>query len=166
MPVRGVPFDEAGREEFAKRPLIAVYGVTAPDGSLHLTPVWYFYRDGAFRSLVDRGSAKHRYSEAAGRAAICLNSESGGQFQYVTAQGPVEVVHTVPIEYRRELWAHYLGAERAGQVVRNSRHERQVALILKAERWITRSQVETDELEEAFIFGGDRSEAARREGGG
>jgi hypothetical protein len=148
MPVKGVPFDDAGRDGFLNRPQIAVYAVLDPHGDIHATPVWYLYRDGAFRMLVDRGSAKHRYSAAARRAGICVETDEGGQFQYVLGQGPVEVVDPVPIEYRRELWAHYTSDENAAEVIKSRRHERQVALLLRPDRWVTRAQVETDEAEE------------------
>lgn len=149
-----MPFDDAGRDEFLNRPQIAVYAVQTFGGDIHATPVWYVYRDGVFRILVDRGSAKHRYSEAAGRASVCVDSDAGGQFQYVLGQGPVEIVDQVPIEYRRELWAHYAGAEKAEEVIKSGRHERQVALLLRPDRWVSRAEVETDELEEPGAVSG------------
>ena len=115
---------------------MAVFAVVRPDGRAHATPLWYLWDGEVFHLIVDRDSPRHRWSVAAGRAAICIESTDGDELNFVTAEGPVEVADPLSRESRLRVWAHYRGAEHARRVVDAGGHETKVELILRPEVWI------------------------------
>jgi PPOX class probable F420-dependent enzyme len=123
------------REAFLREPRTAVLATVSRDGRTHAVPVWFLYREGVFRILTGRGSAKHRNVMRNGRASLCVD-ERGGRFQYVTAEGPVGVEDPLTYEQRLALHTHYRGAEAARAIVDRGGHEEMVTLVLTPERWL------------------------------
>jgi hypothetical protein len=123
------------REELLRRPLVAVFSVVRPDGRVHATPLWYLWDGEAFHLVVNRDSPRHRFSVAAGRASICIESTDGDDLNFVTAEGPVSV-SPLTREDRYRIWEHYRGSEHAHRVVDPGGHETKVALVLRPESWI------------------------------
>jgi hypothetical protein len=124
------------RDELLRRPLVAVFAVARPDGRVHATPLWYLWDGHAFHLIVERGSPRHRWSVASGRAAICIESTVGRDLNFVTAEGTVTVVDPLTKEARLRMWEHYRGADRARRVVERGGHETKVGLVLTPETWI------------------------------
>jgi hypothetical protein len=124
------------RAELLKRPLVAVFAVARPDGRVHATPLWYLWDGRDFNLVVERGSPRHRWAVASGRAALCIESTDGDELSFVTAEGPVRVVDPLTTEARFKIWEHYRGTERARAVVDSGGHETKVGLILHPETWI------------------------------
>lgn len=102
---------------------------------MHATPLWYLWDGEAFRLVVNRNSPRHRYSLAAGRAAICIEVSDGDDLSFVTAEGPVSV-GPLTKDDRFRIWEHYRGTEHAHRVVDAGGHEGKVALMLRPEVWI------------------------------
>jgi len=121
------------RDAFLREPRTAVLATTGRDGRIHAVPVWFLYDGGTFRIITERGSAKHRNAERAGRAALCVDD---GRFGYVSVEGPVAVQPTVSYDERLALHVLYRGPERAKEVVDRGGHERMVMLMLRPERWL------------------------------
>ena len=115
---------------------MAVFAVARPDGRVHATPLWYLWDGEVFRLIVERDSPRHRYSVAAGRAAICIETVDGNDLSFVTAEGPVEVLGPLSYEARFQMWERYRGAEVARRVVDAGGHETKVQLIVRPEFWI------------------------------
>jgi PPOX class probable F420-dependent enzyme len=126
--------DANERSEFLASPRTAVLATVDARGRPHAVPVWFRYADGAFRIITDRGSAKHRNIERSGRAALTVD-ERDGAFQYVTAEGTVEVIDPVTYDERLALHTHYRGPDAARAIVDRGGHERMVLLVLRPERW-------------------------------
>jgi hypothetical protein len=123
------------REELLRRPLVAVFAVVRPDGRVHATPLWYLWDGEEFIFSVNRDSPRHRFSVAAGRATLCIESTDGDELSFVTAEGPVSV-KPLSREDRYRIWEHYRGPEHAHRVVDAGGHETKVALILRPKTWI------------------------------
>jgi PPOX class probable F420-dependent enzyme len=128
--------DAAEREAFLGAARNAVLATLGPDGRTHAVPVWFRYVDGVFRIITERGSAKHRNAARDGRASLCIPDD---WLRYVAAEGPVAVEDPVSYEERLALHSAYRGAEAAREIVDRGGHERMVILVLRPERWFTRS---------------------------
>jgi PPOX class probable F420-dependent enzyme len=120
------------REGFIAEPRVAVFSTVDPRGRVHAVPVWFLWRDGAFRIITDRGSQKHKNAERTGRASLAIVEGP----KYVTAEGPVTVHDPISLDDRLELHIHYRGEDAARTIVANNRHEHMVILELKPEQWL------------------------------
>jgi len=101
------------------------------------SPLWFRWDGDDFNLIVERGSPRHRWSVAAGRAAICIEATgAAGELDFVTAEGPVRVVDPLTAEARYQLWERYVGPERAREAVGRGGHETKVLLLLRPETWI------------------------------
>jgi PPOX class probable F420-dependent enzyme len=70
----------------------ATLGTIEPDGTPHLAPVWYLFRDG--RLFVGTNSATRKFKNAAARptASIVVDLRIPGIERWVSASGPVTVL--------------------------------------------------------------------------
>ena len=71
---------------------IAALGTQDEDGSVHLTPVWYLFRDGHFFVGTSSASRKARNAAARPMAAIVVETRQPGAERWVSASGPVTIV--------------------------------------------------------------------------
>ena len=120
------------RDAFIREPRVAVLSTVDAKGRAHAVPVWFLWRDGAFRIITDRGSQKHRNAVRTGRAALSIVDGP----KYVTAEGPVTVLDPITLDDRLELHVHFRGEDAARKVVENNRHEHMVILQITPERWL------------------------------
>lgn len=126
------------RESLLRQPLVAVFAVVRPDGRVHATPLWFHWDGRDINLIVERGSPRHRWSLAAGRAAVCIESTDQGALNFVTAEGPVTVIDPLPKDIRYRTWERYVGADRAREVVDAGGHESKVWLVVHPEVWVPR----------------------------
>lgn len=71
---------------------IASLATLSPDGSPHLTAVWYLYQDGYFFVATSSRSRKARNLAARPTATIMVEARKPGSERGVTATGPVEII--------------------------------------------------------------------------
>lgn len=71
---------------------IASLGTLNPDGSPHLTAVWYLYQDGYFFVATSSRSRKARNLAERPAATLMVEARKPGSERGVTATGPVEVI--------------------------------------------------------------------------
>lgn len=124
------------RTELPRRPLVAVFAVTRPDGRIHATPLWFHWDGLDLNLIVERGSRRHRRAHEARRAAVCIETTDGDDLAFVTTEGQVTVVDPLLRETRHRMWERYVGPERAHQAVEQGGHETKVLLLLRPETWI------------------------------
>lgn len=126
---------EAEREAFLADLHVGVLAIGRTDKGPLALPIWYQYEDGQVIIGMDGDSLKARLLRAAGRATLTVQTETP-PYQYVSVEGPVEVVH----EQRDDLAmaTRYLGAELgAWYAEHNPSTERSVVARLTPERWLT-----------------------------
>lgn len=101
---------------FVRKPRIAVLATVRPDGSPHVTPVWYRYDEaGDFLVMVDRGSQKQRNIERDPRVELCIDDRERPPYHTVIVRGRALIeVEPPSFEDRLALAVRYLG-ESAGR---------------------------------------------------
>jgi len=123
------------REAFLAAVHVGVLAVDDPGRGPHALPVWYLYDGGEILMGIDATSRKAELLEAAGRAALTVQTESA-PYQYVSVEGPVvvEPAH----HYELALANRYLGDELgAWYVQHNPRTENSRTGQLRPDRWRT-----------------------------
>jgi PPOX class probable F420-dependent enzyme len=119
------------RNAFLSEARTAVLATVDAKGRTHAVPVWYLWRDGAFRIITDRGSQKHRNAVRAGRASLTIVDG----YRYASAEGSVSVQDPISLDDRLALHVAYRGEDGARKAVADGRHAQMVILVLKPERW-------------------------------
>jgi PPOX class probable F420-dependent enzyme len=71
---------------------VASFGCTRPDGTVHVTPVWYLWEDGALWVPTSSQCAKGRYVKARPHATLMIDSRERGPLRGALASGPTEIV--------------------------------------------------------------------------
>lgn len=99
------------QQRFVAKARIATLGTVRPDGSPHLTPVWYRYDDGDFLVSVDRDSRKHRNVQRDPRVELCIDDRERAPYHTVIVRGTASVEAAPSKEWRLALAQHYLGEE-------------------------------------------------------
>ena len=91
---------------------VATLGVSRPDGSLQLTPVWYLWEDGALWVPTSSEAAKTKHAAASGKAALMIDSRERGPLRGATTDGPCEIVGgEQAAALNRRIGFRYLSAE-------------------------------------------------------
>jgi PPOX class probable F420-dependent enzyme len=78
--------------EFLKGRLIASIGTENPDGSIHLTAVWYLHEDQFFYVATSSRSRKARNVAARPKASLMVDFRKAGCERGVTASGTAEII--------------------------------------------------------------------------
>ncbi|MGW3966338.1 pyridoxamine 5'-phosphate oxidase family protein [Amycolatopsis sp. NPDC005003] len=129
------------REAFLAQPQVGVLSVAAEPGRAPLTtPIWYRYEPGGdVVVMTSPGSRKTRLIEAAGRFALCVQQQDG-VYKYVSVEGPVVKTWPMTKTERHEMAARYLppGVSEAYTDATDETHERNIAIVMRPERWNTR----------------------------
>ena len=73
-------------EAFLMVPRLAKLATLLPDGAPHLTPLWFEYVDGEFRTTVEANTVKRWNIERDPRVAICIEGATP-PYQAVMAHG-------------------------------------------------------------------------------
>ncbi|MBN2469445.1 MAG: pyridoxamine 5'-phosphate oxidase family protein [Anaerolineae bacterium] len=104
-------FDEHARA-FLQQPLVARLAVNDPEGYPHVVPVW-FMLDGDEIVMISAGqTAKIRYLEADGRAAVTIGGDTGQAAGYLI-KGEITVSSDTDLTWTRKLTFHYEPPEQA-----------------------------------------------------
>ena len=102
-------------------------------------PIWYDF-DPAIGVWVITGkdSEKGRALAAAGRFALCAQSEAPPLYQYASVEGPVISVRPTRLEEDLRPMAHrYFGRELGDRYVENTGDENSLVFTMRPERWRT-----------------------------
>ena len=70
----------------------AVLATHDPDGSIHLTPVWFLFEDDRFCFESSSTSRKVKNAEQSVAASVVVDAREPGRERWVSASGPVEIV--------------------------------------------------------------------------
>jgi PPOX class probable F420-dependent enzyme len=128
----------AEREAFLAGTHVAVVSIADASRGPLAVPVWYRYEPGGeVRFATAKDSRKARLLERAGRASLCVQTESA-PYQYVTVEGPASF-DVVDFERdTREMAIRYLGPKLGEAYLRATYPEGttgEVLVRLRPERW-------------------------------
>lgn len=119
----------------AETPRVGVLSIDAPGRAPVASPVWYTIEaDGAIAFSVGTESQKTRLLRAAGRATMCVQSETA-PYSYVSVEGQVDEVGASTDDSRRDRANRYLGAELGELYHESTRAEPNLTFALRAQRW-------------------------------
>lgn len=82
---------KAEREAFLADLHVGILAIDEPGRGPLALPIWYRYVDGVVEIGMDGDSVKARLLRSAGRATLTVQNETP-PYQYVSVQGPVELV--------------------------------------------------------------------------
>ena len=130
----------AEREAFLAGVHVGVLSVDDPGHGPLTVPVWYGYEPGGTVDVITGGtSAKARCLRAAGRFALCAQSETP-PYCYVSVEGPVTAEDDpVPPDERRAMAHRYLGPELGDLYLAATAEDaaRNVVFRMAPARWLT-----------------------------
>ena len=112
-------------------PSAAALAVHRPDGSVHLSPVWYRWTGAAFEVVIAPGDGKLRHLENDRRVSLLI-FEAVPPFRGVEMHGVAEIRTDGVGEARLSIATRYLGAA-GGRAVAVRRGDRGVVLSLRPE---------------------------------
>ena len=98
-------------EAFLMVPRLAKLATLLPDGAPHLTPLWFEYVDGEFRTTVEANTVKRWNIERDPRVAICIEGDSP-PYKAVIAQGVASLSVEGEKEALRRQAIRFLGDEK------------------------------------------------------
>ena len=128
------------REAFFGETRIGVLSVAENGRGPLSVPVWYEYASGEVRLVVSSGSKKAGLLRAAGRASLCVQSETP-PYQYVSVEGPVTLGEPDFERDERQMAHRYLGESLGERYVASTADERaaipNLLVILKPHRWFS-----------------------------
>lgn len=105
-------------------------------------PIWYVYEPGGEIWIVtSRTSRKGRLLDAAGRFALCVQTESP-PYKYVSIEGPITTSEPSDLELHERTLAHrYLGRDQGERYIEATRADREASqstvFRMRPERWLT-----------------------------
>ncbi len=123
------------RENFLAGVHVGVLAIDEPGRGPLALPIWYQYDDGVVLLSIDGTTLKGRLLDASGRATLTVQTEAP-PYQYVSVEGPVEVVaEHLDIE---ALAARYLGPELGAWYAEQNPPDDDTRLVrLRIEHWRT-----------------------------
>ena len=127
----------ADREAFLARTHVGVLAVAETGRGPLAVPVWYRYEPGGVvRITVPSGSRKVALLRSAGRASLCAQTETP-PYQYVSVEGPVEVLDGEVEADQREMAIRYLGEKLGARYLTATAKDRanEVLVLLRPTRW-------------------------------
>jgi F420H(2)-dependent biliverdin reductase len=99
-------------QELLRGRYIATLGTENPDGTIHLTAVWYLFESGSLFVATSSKTQKARNVAARPKASLMVDSRKPGTERGVTATGRVEVISGEQSkEINRRIHSRYLSAE-------------------------------------------------------
>lgn len=137
---QSLAMSRAEREAFLADVHVGIVAVERDDGPPLAVPVWYDYAPAeGLWFVTERDSLKGRLLRAAGRLALCAQSEEAPRYRYVSVEGPLASVRPADLEKDVRPMAHrYLGPA-AGDVYVDAQRDVGESLVftLAPERWRT-----------------------------
>jgi PPOX class probable F420-dependent enzyme len=105
------PTPDPNLQELLRGRYIATLGTENPDGSIHLTAVWYLFESGCLFVGTSSKSRKGRNVAARPKASLMVDVRKPGAERGVTATGSVELISGPQSqEINRRIHSRYLSA--------------------------------------------------------
>jgi PPOX class probable F420-dependent enzyme len=99
-------------QELLRRRYIATLGTENPDGTIHLTAVWYLFEDGYLFVATSSKSRKARNIVARAKASLMVDVRKPGAERGVNGAGKAEVISGEQSrEINRRIHSRYMSAE-------------------------------------------------------
>ena len=125
--------------EFLDRPLTTSFTTVRPDGSLHVTPIWYEYAEGRFYCMMGSDTIKARNIIRNPHVALCIASHDE-PYKYVVAEGLAEVTRDGVDEKVFSISVCYRGEERGSKFAKDILDQgRSVLVVVSPTRLLTES---------------------------
>jgi nitroimidazol reductase NimA-like FMN-containing flavoprotein (pyridoxamine 5'-phosphate oxidase superfamily) len=124
-------------EEFLAGLHVGVLSVAEEGRGPCTVPIWYSYVPGGrVRMTVGAESRKVKLLSSAGRASLCVQTETL-PYRYVSVEGPIELVDTDVREDQRAIAVRYLGEKLAPLYLASMADglASEVLLTLEPKRW-------------------------------
>jgi len=106
-------------QEFLMKPNLARIGTLNPDGSPHVTPIWFLYSDGAVTFSIGKGTQKARNLSRDNRVSLCIDEREDPN-RTVILNGYAIPMDDTSREYRLQASIHYLGEDRGREYYRET----------------------------------------------
>ena len=97
-------------EEYLDLPLLADLATVRPDGSPHVAPVWFRFRDGQVQIVAEAGAVKTRNIHHEPRVSLSVATHDR-PYRYVLISGSAELSREGIPELTRALAIRYQGEE-------------------------------------------------------
>ena len=125
--------------EFLRRPLTVSFTTIRPDGSPHVTPIWFEYADGKFYCWMDSSTIKVRNVSRNPHVALCIATHDE-PYKYVIAEGVCEITREGASERAHSISTRYQGEERGDEFAKqNFNQGSSVLLVVTPTRLLTES---------------------------
>jgi general stress protein 26 len=99
------------RQELLRGRYIATLGTENPDGTIHLTAVWYLFEEGGLFIATSSQSRKARNIAARAKASLMVDVRQPGAERGVNGAGKAELIAGQPSgEINRRIHSRYLSA--------------------------------------------------------
>ncbi len=93
-------------EAILRTPLIASIATIKPDGSPHVTPVWFLYDDAAVQVAVSSTSVKARNVRSNPQVSLSI-LDGGDHSRWVQVNGPAALTKEGVSDVVRAMWRSY-----------------------------------------------------------
>jgi PPOX class probable F420-dependent enzyme len=123
-------------ERFLSQPLIGDLATLRSDGSPHVAPLWYEFRDGRFLMFTSSEFQRVRNLEVDARSAISIATHDE-PYAYVVAEGQISISTDGLADVARSIVSRYKSGEDAESFLRRVISDRFVVLEMTPERVIT-----------------------------
>jgi hypothetical protein len=127
------------REAFLADVHVGVIGIERPEQAPLCVPIWYDY-DPAIGVWVitEKGSQKGLALAAAGRFAMCAQSEAPPLYRYVSVEGPITSTRPASRDGdSRPMARRYFGRELGDRYVEGGDSRDSLVFTMRPERWRT-----------------------------
>ena len=126
----------ANRDEYLRKPNVAVLSTVGPGCEPHAMPIWYLYEDGDFVMLASCSSQKVRNIERCNQASLVLDTRERPYYA-VMIRGTAEIGPPASDELRLRLYNQYLSDEEArARMERRSSDTGSVTIRLRPEKFV------------------------------
>ena len=136
----------------------AVLGTQDPDGTPHLTPVWYLFRDDELFIDAESFSRKVRNIKTNPRVSFVIDVRDPGTERWVAGLGPATIVDGADAQrINREIFERYLTPEALSHEALGPAFAgaNDVTIRVRPEQWRSWSAIELDEQYFGGLIGTD-----------